>query len=57
MKYILNWRVTKAFNLVKYTSMSLEQVAAAVGFATARTMSRAFQRHYEFTPSELRLSL
>lgn len=57
MKYILNWRVTKAFNLVKYTSMSLEQVADAVGFATARTMSRAFQRHYEFTPSELRQSL
>jgi AraC-like DNA-binding protein len=57
MSYILNWRVTKAFNLIKHTSMSLEQIADVVGFATARTMSRSFQRHYKFTPSKLRQGL
>jgi AraC-like DNA-binding protein len=54
MKYIINWRLMKAYNLVKYTSTSLEQVAEAVGFASSRTLGRAFHRHYDCTPSELR---
>ena len=54
MKYIMNWRILKAYNLIKYTSTPLEQVADLVGFASARTLSRAFQRQYECSPSELR---
>ena len=56
MKYITNWRIIKAFNLIKYTSMPLEQVADTVGFASARTLTRAFQRHYDYTPKEVRKS-
>lgn len=54
MKYIMNWRIMKAHNLIKYTSTPLEQVADSLGFASARTLSRAFQRQYDCTPSELR---
>jgi AraC-like DNA-binding protein len=54
MKYINNWRMTKAFNLIKYSSNSLEYVADLIGFASARTLTRAFQRHFGFTPKEVR---
>ncbi len=54
MKYIQNWRITKAYNLVKYTTTPLEQIAASVGFASAGSLSKAFLRHYQYTPGELR---
>lgn len=54
MTYLLNWRMTKAYNLLKQSSYSLEQIAEDVGFSTARTLTRAFQRHFDLTPSELR---
>jgi len=54
MAYIANWRLTKAYNLLKYSAASLEQVADTVGFASARTLSRAFNRHFGYTPNELR---
>ena len=54
MAYILNWRMMKAYNLIKYSSANLEHIAEQVGFASARTLSKAFQRHYAVTPSELR---
>ncbi|MFT5676755.1 MAG: AraC-like DNA-binding protein [Paraglaciecola sp.] len=57
MSYILNWRMMKAYNLIKYSNANLEQVAEQVGFASARTLSKAFQRQYACTPSELRNSL
>ena len=56
MAYILNWRMMKAYNLIKYSNANLEQVAAQVGFASARTLNKAFQRQYASTPSELRSS-
>jgi AraC-like DNA-binding protein len=54
MAYILNWRMMKAYSLIKYSNANLEQVAEQVGFASARTLSKAFQRQYSCTPSELR---
>jgi AraC-like DNA-binding protein len=57
MAYILNWRMMKAYNLIKYSNSNLEQVAEHVGFASARTLSKAFQRQYACTPSELRNAL
>ncbi|MDX2427885.1 MAG: AraC family transcriptional regulator [Xanthomonadales bacterium] len=54
MKYIMNWRILKAYSLIKYTSTPMEQIADSVGFASARTLGRAFQRLYDCTPSELR---
>ena len=57
MAYILNWRMMKAYNLIKYSNANLEQIAEQVGFASARTLSKAFQRQYSVTPSELRSTL
>jgi AraC-like DNA-binding protein len=54
MAYILNWRMMKAYNLIKYSNANLEHIAEQVGFASARTLSKAFQRRYAVTPSELR---
>ncbi len=54
MAYILNWRMMKAYNLLKYSNSNLEQVAEQVGFASARTLSKAFKRQYTCTPAELR---
>ena len=57
MTYIANWRIMKAYNLIKYTSRPLEQVAELVGFGSARTLNKSFQRHYHYTPNELRRRL
>ncbi len=54
MAYIKDWRIMKAYNLVKYTATSLEVVAGSTGFASARTLARTFKRHYGCTPLELR---
>ncbi len=54
MAYLADWRIMKAHNLVKHSSMPFEKIAETVGFASARTLSRAFVRHYSITPKELR---
>lgn len=54
MAYIADWRIMKAHSLVKYSATPFEQIADATGFASARTLSRAFQRHFGCTPNQLR---
>jgi AraC-like DNA-binding protein len=54
MTYLKNWRIMKAYNAIKHSSSSLELIAESVGFASARTLAKAFEREYGFTPSELR---
>ncbi|MGI9342543.1 MAG: AraC family transcriptional regulator [Gammaproteobacteria bacterium] len=56
MAYITDWRIMKAHSLIKHSATPLEQVADATGFASARTLSRTFKRHYGCTPHELRRS-
>ncbi|MFT6270789.1 MAG: AraC-like DNA-binding protein [Alphaproteobacteria bacterium] len=54
MAYVLNWRMMKAYNLIKYSNANLETVAEQVGFSSARTLNKAFQRQYALTPTKLR---
>lgn len=54
MAYVGQWRMARAYHLLRYSSLSLEKIAEATGFSDARTLSRAFQKHYGFTPSALR---
>lgn len=54
MTYIANWRMIKAHHLIQHTDKDLEHIAEMVGFGSARTLNKAFQRHYKYTPSELR---
>lgn len=57
MAYIADWRVMKAHKLIRSSATPLEQIAEATGFASARTLSRSFKRHYGCTPNELRRSM
>ncbi|MDT0618614.1 AraC family transcriptional regulator [Salinisphaera sp. P385] len=54
MSYVTHWRLMKAYNLIKYSQQPLERIAASVGFSSARTLSRAFERHYGSRPKALR---
>jgi AraC-like DNA-binding protein len=54
MAYIQDWRIMKAYNLVLHSAMPLENIAQLCGFASGRTLSRTFKRHYGQTPNELR---
>ena len=56
MAYIADWRLMKAHSLIKYSATPFDHIADATGFASARTLSRAFRRRYGWTPSELRRS-
>ena len=56
MAYVADWRIMKAHSLIKYSATPFEQIADATGFASARTLSRAFQRRYGCTPNEMRRS-
>ncbi len=54
MTYVSRWRLAKAYQLLNYSSLTLEDIAQNIGFGDARTFRSAFSRHYGFTPSELR---
>ena len=54
MTYVSRWRLAKAYQLLNYSSLTLEDIAQNIGFGDARTFRNAFSRHYGFTPSELR---
>jgi AraC-like DNA-binding protein len=56
MSYLGQWRMSRAYQLLKYSNASLDDIAAMIGFADARTLRTAFQREYQLTPSELRKS-
>jgi AraC-like DNA-binding protein len=56
MAYVSNWRIEKAHNLISYSTRSLEDIADTTGFASARTLGKAYQRRYARTPSETRRS-
>ncbi|MGI9262914.1 MAG: cupin domain-containing protein [Woeseiaceae bacterium] len=54
MAYISDWRIMKAHSLIKHSVTPFEQIAEQTGFASARTLSRSFKRHYGCTPAQLR---
>jgi len=54
MAYLADWRLTKAYSLVRHTAMPLDHVAEATGYSSVRTLSRTFKRRHGYTPNELR---
>ncbi|WP_082930753.1 AraC family transcriptional regulator [Shewanella woodyi] len=54
MAYLGSWRLAKAYQLVKNSSLTLDNIADRIGYADARTLRAAFKRHYGFSPSALR---
>jgi AraC-like DNA-binding protein len=54
LTYLSNWRMIKAHYLIKHSTRSIDDIADQVGFSGARSLSKAFQRKYRYTPSQLR---
>jgi AraC-like DNA-binding protein len=54
MAYIRNWRMAKAYQLLKYSNLSLTGIADAIGFSDVGSFRNGFQAHYGYTPSKLR---
>jgi transcriptional regulator GlxA family with amidase domain len=57
MTDISQWRMMKAYNLLKYSNRSAEYIAESVGFSSSRTLNKAFQKQFGFTPKEMRHNL
>ncbi len=55
--YVQDWKMMKALSLVKHSSSSLESIAEQLGFASARTLTRAFVRQYGKTPNTFRKNI
>lgn len=57
LKYVSRKRMDHAKLLLKTTSRSIKEVAAATGFDDANYFSKTFRREVGFSPSEYRLNL
>lgn len=53
-EYIANWRMMKARNYIQHSALSSEDIADRLGFASARTLGKAFQRCFGSTPAQFR---
>lgn len=53
IKYLVQWRLLKAHNLLKYSNQPLEVIAEQTGFASGQTLTKAFKRQYGYTPMSL----
>ena len=53
-EFLLNYRMLKAAELVKLTSLSIGDVGLAVGYANQMHFSRAFKNNYGISPREWR---
>jgi len=54
MVYVTRWRMTKAYQQLKYSNLPLNDIAESIGFSDARTFSAAFQRNFGYTATALR---
>ncbi|MDF2837572.1 MAG: AraC family transcriptional regulator [Paenibacillus sp.] len=57
LKYVSRKRMDHAKQLLKTTSRSVKEVAAAIGFDDANYFSKTFRREVGFSPSEYRLNV
>ncbi|TYA89191.1 helix-turn-helix domain-containing protein [Seonamhaeicola marinus] len=53
-RFLLLERLRKSKMMIQYTDLQLKSIAHMVGFKSFPHFSRAFKKHYEYTPSELR---
>jgi AraC-like DNA-binding protein len=54
MVYLTRWRMCIATKLLAETELSLDEIAARVGYETAAAFSKAFRRSYELAPGQFR---
>ena len=55
-EFLMNYRMLKATELLKLTSLSISEIGSAVGYENQLHFSRAFKRIYGVSPREWRNS-
>jgi transcriptional regulator GlxA family with amidase domain len=55
--YLTRWRMCLATKLLTETELSLEEIAARIGYETAAAFSKAFRRSYGDAPGRFRSGL
>lgn len=55
MRYLAEWRMQLAADMLKSTSMKLAAIAQAVGYGSEEAFSRAFHRHLGTSPAQWRV--
>lgn len=55
MKYVANWRLTKAKFLLKNTSLPLAQISEQIGYLSETSFNRAFKHKYNISPGKFRV--
>ena len=53
-RYLLNQRLSKAWNLLKSTEKPIEQIAAETGFANRYQFTNAFSALFDISPARFR---
>ncbi len=53
-QYLVNYRLDKASNLLKTTSLPVNNIAAEVGYPDALTFSKIFKMNYKLSPKSYR---
>ncbi len=54
MQYVTQQRLSKAAELLKYTSVNIENIALAVGYDSHSAFSQAFRQYFNKSPTEYR---
>ena len=54
--YLLNYRITRAGDLLRTTDRSITDIAYSVGFRDFSAFSRQFKARYQVTPTNYRVS-
>jgi AraC-like DNA-binding protein len=57
MTYLTGWRLQLASRQLRETTASLAEIAAATGYGSEASLSRAFKRHVGMSPGQWRSSL
>ncbi|MFK4771394.1 cupin domain-containing protein [Rhizobium sp. ZW T2_16] len=54
LRYLLDWRLTLAFDMLNHTNLPIKEVAFASGYESEAAFSRAFRSKFGFPPAEHR---
>ena len=54
LEYISKVRIEKSLELIQATDMTIEKIAATVGYTNVRTYSRAFMKIIGISPGKMR---
>jgi len=56
MEYTTNWRMQKAYEMLKDTKLSLSAIAKQIGYISEPAFNRAFKRQFKQNPGAMRRS-